>query len=71
MESTVLRFCHLLEAPQLTQAIFAETRALLEEKALLLKRGTIVDASPRRGRVHGTARRGSCGVPLCPDGEMG
>jgi transposase, IS5 family len=44
-ESTILRFRHLLEAHELTQAIFAETRALLEEKGLLLKQGTIVDAT--------------------------
>jgi transposase, IS5 family len=44
-ESTILRFRHLLEAHELTKAIFAETRALLEEKGLLLKQGTIVDAT--------------------------
>jgi IS5 family transposase len=32
-ESTILRFRHLLEAHQLTQAIFAEVRTLLEERA--------------------------------------
>src|SRR5215813_5689769 len=44
-ESTILRFRHLLEAHQLTQAIFAEVRTLLEERGLLLKSGTIVDAT--------------------------
>jgi IS5 family transposase len=44
-ESTILRFRHLLEKQQLTQAIFAEVRTLLEEKRLLLKSGTIVDAT--------------------------
>jgi IS5 family transposase len=44
-ESTILRFRHLLEKHQLTQAIFAEVRTLLEEKRLLLKSGTIVDAT--------------------------
>lgn len=44
-ESTILRFRHLLEAHQLTEAIFAEVRSLLEEKRLLLKSGTIVDAT--------------------------
>ena len=44
-ESTILRFRHLLEAHDLTQAIFQEVRALLEEKRLLLKSGTIVDAT--------------------------
>jgi IS5 family transposase len=44
-ESTILRFRHLLEAHELTKAIFAEINSLLEEKRLLLKTGTIVDAS--------------------------
>ena len=44
-ESTILRFRHLLEKHQLTAAIFAEVRSLLEEKRLLLKSGTIVDAT--------------------------
>jgi IS5 family transposase len=44
-ESTILRFRHLLEQHQLTAAIFAEVRTLLEEKRLLLKSGTIVDAT--------------------------
>jgi transposase, IS5 family len=44
-ESTILRFRHLLEQHQLTERIFAEIRSLLEEKRLLLKSGTIVDAT--------------------------
>jgi transposase, IS5 family len=44
-ETTILRFRHLLEEHQLTQRIFAEIRTLLEEKRLLLKSGTIVDAT--------------------------
>jgi IS5 family transposase len=44
-ESTILRFRHLLERHGLTEAIFAEVRALLEERRLLLKSGTIVDAT--------------------------
>lgn len=44
-ETTILRFRHLLEQHQLTQRIFAEIRTLLEEKRLLLKSGTIVDAT--------------------------
>lgn len=44
-ETTILRFRHLLENHQLTEAIFAEVRALLEERKLLLKSGTIVDAT--------------------------
>ncbi len=44
-ESTILRFRHLLEAHQLTRAIFEAVRALLEERRLYLKSGTIVDAT--------------------------
>ena len=44
-ETTILRFRHLLEQHQLTERIFAEIRSLLEEKRLLLKTGTIVDAT--------------------------
>ena len=44
-ESTILRFRHLLEQHQLTERIFALVRELLEEKRLLLKSGTIVDAT--------------------------
>jgi IS5 family transposase len=44
-ESTILRFRHLLERHQLNERIFAEIRTLLEERRLLLKSGTIVDAT--------------------------
>ena len=44
-ETTILRFRHLLEKHQLTEKLFAEVRQLLEEKQLLLKSGTIVDAT--------------------------
>lgn len=44
-ESTILRFRHLLEEHRLTRAIFEEVRALLEERRLFLKSGTIVDAT--------------------------
>lgn len=44
-ESTILRFRHLLEKQRLTEAIFAEVRGLLESRGLLLKSGTIVDAT--------------------------
>jgi IS5 family transposase len=44
-ESTILRFRHLLEQHQLTRAIFEQVRALLEERNLYLKSGTIVDAT--------------------------
>ena len=44
-ETTILRFRHLLEKHRLTEKLFAEVRQLLEEKKLLLKSGTIVDAT--------------------------
>ena len=44
-ESTILRFRHLLEEHDLTRAMFDEIGSLLEEKGLLLKQGTIVDAT--------------------------
>jgi len=44
-ETTILRFRHLLEKHCLTQAIFSQVRTLLEQKRLLLKSGTIVDAT--------------------------
>jgi len=44
-ETTILHFRHLLERHQLTEKLFVEVRALLEEKRLLLKSGTIVDAT--------------------------
>jgi Transposase domain (DUF772) len=44
-ESTILRFRHLLEEHDLTKAIFDEIGSLLEEKGLILKQGTIVDAT--------------------------
>jgi IS5 family transposase len=44
-ETTILRFRHLLEQHGLTEAIFAAVKTLLVEKQLLLKAGTIVDAT--------------------------
>ncbi len=44
-ESTILRFRHLLEQHKLTEKIFGLVRGLLEQKRLLLKSGTIVDAT--------------------------
>jgi transposase, IS5 family len=44
-ETTILRFRHLLERHRLTEAIFEAVKGLLEEKRLLLKSGTIVDAT--------------------------
>jgi len=44
-ESTILRFRHLLEQHGLTQGIFEQIQGLLEERRLLLRSGTIVDAT--------------------------
>jgi transposase, IS5 family len=44
-ETTILHFRHLLEAHQLTEAMFALVRDLLDTKGLLMKQGTIVDAT--------------------------
>jgi IS5 family transposase len=44
-ESTILRFRHLLERQGLTKAIFDAVEGLLEERRLLLRSGTIVDAT--------------------------
>ena len=43
--TTLLKFRHLLEAHELTRRIFEEVGALLEEKKLLLREGTLMDAS--------------------------
>jgi transposase, IS5 family len=43
--TTVLLFRHWLERHELTKALFAEVGAMLEERGLLLRRGTIVDAT--------------------------
>ena len=43
--TTLLNFRHLLEAHELTAKIFAEVAALLSEKKLLMREGTIVDAT--------------------------
>ena len=44
-ESTILQFRYLLEKQQLTESIFAEVNAHLEEKGLQLRQGTLVDAT--------------------------
>jgi transposase, IS5 family len=44
-ESTILRLRHRLEKHQLAQAMLEEVNALLEQRGLLLKTGTIVDAT--------------------------
>lgn len=44
-ESTILRFRHLLEKHKLADQILALVNALLSDKGLLLKAGTVVDAT--------------------------
>jgi IS5 family transposase len=44
-ETTILNFRHLLERHHLTQKIFEKTQQYLAEKGLLLREGTIVDAT--------------------------
>ena len=44
-ESTILRFRHLLEQHRLTESIFEAVKDLLIEHGLLLRAGTIVDAT--------------------------
>jgi len=44
-ESTILRFRHMLENHQLTEAMFELIKGVLEAKGLLLRSGTIVDAT--------------------------
>ena len=44
-ETTILNFRHLLEQHRLTEAIFGIVRGLLEHRKVLLKSGTIVDAT--------------------------
>jgi len=43
--TTLLKFRHLLEEHQLTERMFAEVGALLQERQLLMKEGTIIDAT--------------------------
>ena len=44
-ETTILKFRHLLEKHALGKALFDEMAALLTERGLLLRQGTIVDAT--------------------------
>ncbi len=44
-ESTILRFRHLLEEHGLMEAIFGEVNGYLQERGLMLRAGTIVDAT--------------------------
>ena len=44
-ETTILNFRHLLERHNLSKAIFDEVKAILAAKGLLLKEGSVVDAT--------------------------
>lgn len=44
-ETTILNFRHLLEEHKLSEEIFAEVNTYLGEKGLLLRQGTLVDAT--------------------------
>ena len=44
-ETTILNFRHLLEAHQLAESVFQEVVCLLTERGLILREGTIVDAT--------------------------
>jgi len=44
-ETTILNFRHLLERHKLTQALFAVVKSYLEEHSLLMRGGTIMDAT--------------------------
>jgi IS5 family transposase len=43
--TTILNFRHWLESHELSQALFAEVSAMLEKRGLLMRQGTIVDAT--------------------------
>ena len=45
-ETTILNFRHLLEAHQLAESLFQEVVSLLTDRGLILREGTIVDATP-------------------------
>ena len=44
-ETTILNFRHLMEKHSLTEKIFQRTHQYLQDKGLLLREGTIVDAT--------------------------
>jgi IS5 family transposase len=44
-EATILIFCHLLERYRLGHKLFKEINEYLDESGLILKKGTIIDAS--------------------------
>ena len=63
-ETTILNFRHLLERYELTKKLFAKVTAHLEQQGLLLRQGTIVDATIV------TASRSTKNAPRAADPEM-
>ncbi len=74
--TTLLKFRHLLQHNDLTRALFEEINAHLAEKGLLMRAGTIVDAtiiaapsstknegSTRDSEMHQTKKGNQAGVP--------
>ena len=57
-ETTILRFCHLLEANHLSSQLLATINATLAAKGLMLKTGTVVDASLIAARISTKNSRG-------------
>ena len=55
--TTLVHFRHLLEAHDLTRRIFGEVTALLSERKLFMREGTIMDAAiiavPEMQRISG------------------
>ena len=65
--TTLLKFRRLLEDNQLTQAIFEQVNVHLGERGLLMREGTLVDATiiaaPRRPRTRITPATPRCTKP--------
>ena len=81
--TTVLRFRHWLEQHELTKALFDEVGTMLAERGLLMRQGTIVDATiiaapastknkakARDPEMHQT-KRATSGISGCPSTSSG
>ncbi len=73
--TTLLKFRRLLETHQLTERIFAVIRGLLTEKGLILKEGTIVDATiiaaPSSTKNQPGERDPEMVRTMCPNNQEG
>jgi len=71
--TTLLKFRRLLEERQLSERIFAVIRGLLTEKGLILKEGTIVDATiiaaPSSTKNQSGERDPEMVRTMCPNNE--